>query len=148
ESANRIKNKSTAPWTKETGLPSVWILGMYNPSPDMRVIIPFDPKATGEIVNDRYFGKVPADRLSVHETEGYLVFKCDGKHRSKIGVGPLRAKKMLGSYSASAKLLTIVAFDKRDDGTLDYVNSMWEMQKEPYRGDAVNSYNDGPTEPG
>jgi hypothetical protein len=25
---------------------------------------------------------------------------------------------------------------------------MWEEQKEPYGGDIVNSYNDGPTEPG
>ena len=29
-----------------------------------------------------------------------------------------------------------------------YVNSMWEMQKDPSGGDVVNSYNDGPTEPG
>ncbi|MET0594867.1 MAG: DUF6786 family protein, partial [Polyangiaceae bacterium] len=27
-------------------------------------------------------------------------------------------------------------------------NSMWEQQKEPYKGDVINSYNDGPTEPG
>ena len=25
---------------------------------------------------------------------------------------------------------------------------MWETQKDPYGGDVVNSYNDGPTEPG
>jgi hypothetical protein len=25
---------------------------------------------------------------------------------------------------------------------------MWEIQKEPYRGDAINSYNDGPPAPG
>jgi len=25
---------------------------------------------------------------------------------------------------------------------------MWETQKEPYRGDALNSYNDGPLGPG
>jgi len=31
---------------------------------------------------------------------------------------------------------------------LDYVNSMWEIQEEPYKGDAINSYNDGPAEPG
>ena len=30
----------------------------------------------------------------------------------------------------------------------DSVNSMWELQDEPYRGDVVNSYNDGPPEPG
>jgi len=28
------------------------------------------------------------------------------------------------------------------------VNSMWELQKQPYAGDAVNSYNDGPPAPG
>ena len=25
---------------------------------------------------------------------------------------------------------------------------MWELQDEPYKGDVVNSYNDGPPEPG
>jgi hypothetical protein len=25
---------------------------------------------------------------------------------------------------------------------------MWELQKQPYGGDVVNSYNDGPAEPG
>ena len=25
-----------------------------------------------------------------------------------------------------------------------YVNSKWEIQKEPYKGDVINSYNDGP----
>ncbi len=27
------------------------------------------------------------------------------------------------------------------------MNSMWELQEEPYRGDVVNSYNDGPSLP-
>jgi hypothetical protein len=25
-----------------------------------------------------------------------------------------------------------------------YVNSKWEIQKEPYKGDVINAYNDGP----
>ena len=29
-----------------------------------------------------------------------------------------------------------------------YVNSKWEMQKNPYSGDVLNSYNDGPLETG
>src|SRR5688500_5609175 len=29
-----------------------------------------------------------------------------------------------------------------------YVNSMWEIQREPYKGDVINSYNDGPPAPG
>jgi len=28
------------------------------------------------------------------------------------------------------------------------VNSMWEVQREPYKGDVINSYNDGPPAPG
>jgi hypothetical protein len=34
------------------------------------------------------------------------------------------------------------------ENTTSYVNSMWEIQKEPYAGDVINSYNDGPTTPG
>jgi len=29
-----------------------------------------------------------------------------------------------------------------------YVNSKWEIQKEPYKGDVINSYNDGPLRDG
>ena len=67
--------------------------------------------------------------------------------RGKIGLPPSRGRGVLGSYSASARLLTLVRYDK-PKGATDYVNSMWEAQKEPYGGDVVNSYNDGPTEPG
>jgi hypothetical protein len=147
ETENRITNTGKTPWTKETGLLSVWILGMYAPSGDAKVIVPFERDGTGEIVNDRYFGKVPAERLRVKNDAGVLVFSCDGKLRSKIGLGPSRAKERLGSYSPSAHLLTVVAYDK-PAGATEYVNSMWERQKAPYGGDVVNSYNDGPTEPG
>jgi hypothetical protein len=147
ETRNEITNVGHAPWTKEQGLPSIWILGMYAPSDDAHVVIPFDPNAPGDIVNDRYFGKVPPERLRIHSAEGFLSFTCDGKVRSKIGIGPARARSALGSYSASARLLTIVQYDKPARAT-SYVNSMWEDQKDPYGGDVVNSYNDGPTEPG
>ncbi len=32
----------------------------------------------------------------------------------------------------------------KPEGVLDYVNSMWQIQDQPFRGDVVNSYNDGP----
>jgi len=147
KTTNRLLNTGANAWTKDKGLLSVWILGMYNPSPDTRVVIPFDPKGQGEIVNDRYFGKVPPARLRIDEKAGVLLFSCDAEYRSKIGLGPSRARPFAGSYSASAKLLTIVEYDL-PSRTGDYVNSMWETQKEPFKGDVVNSYNDGPTEPG
>jgi hypothetical protein len=145
--SNTIANKGSAAWTQEGGLLSVWILGMFAPVPGTEVVVPFETKAPGEIVNDRYFGKVPSDRLTVNEGRGFLRFKCDGQYRSKIGLGPSRAKPALGSYSDDSGLLTIVLYTK-PEGATRYVNSMWEIQKEPYGGDVVNSYNDGPTEPG
>jgi hypothetical protein len=148
ESTNKVTNTGEKAWEKETGLLSIWILGMFNPSPATTVVIPFKAgpeDKLGAAVNDAYFGKVPADRLVVKD--GVLFFSGDGQYRSKIGLSPLRAKPMLGSYDAVNQVLTIVQYNK-PRGTMDYVNSMWELQDEPFKGDAVNSYNDGPPEPG
>ncbi len=147
ETVNQITNKGKKAWTKNEGLLSIWILAMFNPSPDSTVVVPFNKDAQGEIVNDRYFGVVPSERLHVFADQGFLTFRGDGLLRSKIGLGPARAKPWLGSYSETATLLTLIDYDK-PDGAKDYVNSMWEKQKEPYAGDVVNSYNDGPVEPG
>ena len=150
QTVNKITNVGAATWKKEGGLPSIWILAMYAPAADGRAIVPFRtdaPKGT-PIVNDADFGKVPAERLTIREDKGFLSFVVDGKHRSKIGLGPKRAKNVLGSYSAEAKLLTVVQYDPGPQATKPYVNSMWERQREPYGGDVVNSYNDGPPAPG
>jgi hypothetical protein len=145
--SNKLTNAGSNAWSEPSGLLSIWILGMFAPVPGTQVIIPFEKSASGEVVNDRYFGKVAPDRLQIHEQQGYLLFRADGKSRGKIGLGPARAKSALGSYSDSAKLLTLVLYD-RPKGATRYVNSMWEHQSNPYAGDVVNSYNDGPPAPG
>jgi hypothetical protein len=148
ESQNKMTNVGNKPWQKATGLLSIWILGMFNPSPETTVVIPFNtgPEARlGPIVNDTYFGKVPAERLVVKD--GVMFFSGDGQYRSKIGLSPRRAKDVCGSYDAANGVLTIVQYNK-PLGVVDYVNSMWELQEHPYRGDTINSYNDGPPEPG
>ena len=148
ETVNTLTNTGASAWTKETGLLSIWILGMFRPSPKTTVVVPFvsgDEATRGPKVNDTYFGKVPEDRLRV--TDDVLFFRGDGQHRSKIGVSPRRAKPVAGSYDAGGRVLTIVQFNQ-PQGATDYVNSMWEMQDAPFAGDAVNSYNDGPPEPG
>jgi hypothetical protein len=156
ESANKMTNTGTKAWEKETGLLSIWILGMFNPSPATTIVVPFNAgpqDQLGPIVNDAYFGKVPADRLVVKAGpeqgpgQGVLFFSGDGQYRSKIGLSPQRAKPVLGSYDSLNQVLTIVQYNKPDD-VLDYVNSMWQLQDQPYRGDVVNSYNDGPAQPG
>ena len=144
QSNNKITNTGKMAWDKQTGLLSIWILGMFNPSPTTTVVIPFrqgPEENLGPIANDVYFGKVPPERLIMEE--GVVYFKGDGKYRSKIGLSPKRAKSVLGSYDASNKVLTLVQYNK-PEGVTDYVNSMWEIQKHPYEGDVVNSYNDGP----
>lgn len=147
ETENRITNKGTEPWRKETGLLSIWILGMFNPSPATTIVIPFVPgpeEELGPLVNDAYFGTVPEDRLAVHDD--VIFFRGDGAYRSKIGVGPERATPVLGSYAADKQVLTLVQYSQ-PSGPARYVNSMWEVQQEPYKGDVVNAYNDGPPAP-
>ncbi len=148
ESDNNIRNAGDKPWTREGGTLSIWILCMYNPSPATTVVIPYvdgPEDQLGPVVNDAYFGKVPPDRLKTKG--GIIFFKCDGLKRGKIGLSPKRAKPMMGSYDAANKVLTLATYTK-PDGVTDYVNSMWEIQKEPFKGDVVNSYNDGPTPAG
>jgi hypothetical protein len=148
ESTNKMTNTGDKAWKKETGLLSIWILGMFNPSPRTTIVVPFKtgPESRlGPAVNDAYFGKVPSERLIVKD--GVLFFSGDGQYRSKIGLSPQRAKPTLGSYDAVNKVLTIVQYNQ-PEGVTDYVNSMWELQDEPFKGDTVNSYNDGPPEPG
>lgn len=146
-SENKLTNKGRDAWQEASGLLSVWILGMFAPVPGTQVIVPFETTASGPIVNDAYFGKVPSERLQVNEAKGFLAFRADGQYRSKIGLGPARAKRALGSYSEPAQLLTLVLYTK-PGGVTRYVNSMWERQTAPYAGDVINSYNDGPPAPG
>ncbi len=148
ESVNTVANAGREAWAPASGLVSIWILGMFTPSPDTTITIPFQPgpEAThGAVVNDAYFGKVPEDRLRVKEPVIY--FRGDGQYRSKIGLSPGRARPIAGSYDARGRVLTLVQYSGPVSGA-QYVNSMWELQREPYKGDVVNSYNDGPPAPG
>jgi hypothetical protein len=147
ESENRITNTGRTGWKKDTGLVSIWILGMYRPGPGTTVVIPFVPGSAterGPIVNDAYFGPIPKERLRI--ADGVLFFRADGKQRGKIGLPRPRARDVAGSYDPERHVLTIVKLTLPDAS--DYVNSMWARQPHPYAGDVVNSYNDGPLTPG
>ena len=141
ETNNQIRNTGDKAWKKEGGLLSIWLLGMMTPSAKTVVIIPFKgiPNAK-QYITDNYFGKIAPERLIVKDS--VLFFTCDGKSRGKIGLSPVVAGTLAASYDFERNVLTVVAFKVDKDGL--YVNSKWEMQKQPYRGDVVNSYNDGP----
>lgn len=147
ESVNTLVNTGTDPWTEQTGLLSVWMLSMFTPSPEVVVFIPFDSaveNATAEITSD-YFGPISSERLKVGKDVIY--FKADGKSRGKLGLSPRVSKGMCGSYDAQNRILTLLWYNK-PTGLLPYVNSKWGEQSNPFKGDALNAYNDGPVEDG
>jgi Family of unknown function (DUF6786) len=88
---------------------------------------------------------VPEGRLVVGKD--VLFFRGDGRSRGKIGIPPRRARPLCGTYDPERQLLTLVqlTFESPADA---YVNSMWENQADPFAGDVVNAYNDGPPAPG
>jgi hypothetical protein len=138
---NTISNKGSNDWAREKGLLSIWLLGMMTPTDNMVVIIPFHPRANAkDKITTNYFGEIPEERLQVKDS--VLFFTCDGKYRSKIGLPPEIAKPIAASFDFGKNVLTVIQFPVEKDSA--YVNSKWEIQKEPYRGDVVNSYNDGP----
>jgi len=143
QTTNTLTNIGKKAWEKETGLLSIWMLGMYNHSPNTTIMVPYvegTDEELGAIVNDTYFGKVPSDRLVIKDN--IIYFKGDGQYRSKIGLNPMRAKDITGSYDSKNGILTIVKYNQ-PKGIMDYVNSMWKIQNQPYRGDVINAYNDG-----
>jgi hypothetical protein len=148
ETDNKITNAGKNAWQKDTGLLSIWILGMFTPSPSATIVVPIKPgpeSSLGVKVTSDYFGRIPPERLVVKDD---VIFFCaDGKFRSKIGINPKRSKGVVGSYDADNKVLTVVQFNV-PAGVTDYVNSLWKLQDNPYGGDASNCYNDGPPAPG
>jgi hypothetical protein len=141
ETSNRITNTGSNDWTKRSGLLSIWLLGMYTPTPQTVVMIPFRPiPQAAKFITSDYFGVVPAGRLKIRDS--VLFFTCDGKYRSKIGVSPLIAKRLAASYDFLKNVLTLVIPEVHTDEP--YVNSKWALQEKPFEGDVINAYNDGP----
>jgi hypothetical protein len=143
ESNNSITNTGNTPWTKETGLLSIWILSMFNAGDKTTIAVPYkqgNEADLGKIVTDDYFGKVPVDRLKIKN--GFIFLNADANYRSKIGVSPNRALPILASFDGVNEVLTIAQFSL-PEYPAGYVNSLWEMQENPFDGDVVNAYNDG-----
>ena len=148
ESENKLTNLSKESMKKESGLLSLWVLGQFQSTPRTTVVLPFMPGPESELgvkVTTDYFGDVPEDRILIGED--FVFFKGDSNWRSKLGLSPLRAKSILGSYDAQNGVLTIAQYNK-PSGPEMYVNSAWKIQEHPFSGDVVNTYNDGPAAPG
>jgi hypothetical protein len=137
---NTIINTGPFSWNKVLGAPCLWNLDMFAPSPKTVIVIPYNNHAKGEIATTDYFGQIPPNRLKY--TDSVILFKADGKSRGKLGLPPNRAKNRIGSYDPQNNVLTIALFDVNPKGV--YLNQEWRTDKDPFSGDVVNAYNDGP----
>ncbi len=146
-SDNQLTNVGARAWTEQTGLISIWSLGMFVPADDTWVIAPFERSGQGPIVSSDYFGALPSERLQVDEGRGVVLFLADGKYRSKIGLSQARSRPVAASYTRSERRLSIIRYSL-PAGPRPYVNSKWETQAEPFAGDLFNSYNHGTLEAG
>lgn len=138
KTANTITNTGKEAWTEKTGMPCIWMLDMFNPSPSTVIVIPH--KEGDKVATTDYFGEIPSNRIKIDT--GTLFFKADGKSRGKLGIHPAYAKPRAGSYDALNKVLTLTIFDVDPSGK--YLNQEWKTTKPAFSGDAVNAYNDGP----
>jgi hypothetical protein len=145
-SDNSIWNMGSATMTLDSGLVSIWILSMFTPSKNTVVIAPVVKEATGPVVIDDYFGKVPASRLVYDEAQGAVAFKADGKQRGKIGLPPERARDVVASMDFEKGILTVMKFSRPTGGK--YLKNSWQKHDDVFGGDVVNGYNDGPPGPG
>jgi len=140
---NIITNDGKSAWTEATGMPCIWMLDMFTPSPATVIVVPYKNLSGApfnKVVTSDYFGQIPPDRLK--HNDNMLFLKADGKSRGKLGVAPTYAKPFAGSYDPQHKVLTIIMFDL--DSSAKYLNQEWNTTKPSFSGDAVNSYNDGP----
>lgn len=140
KTTNTLTNTSDQEWNQKTGAPCMWNLDMFTPTPATVIVIPYENEAEGKVATTDYFGEIPADRIKMEN--GTLFFKADGLSRGKLGIPPARVKPVAGSYAADEGVLTITFFDFSKDGI--YLNQEWTTEKDPFTGDAVNAYNDGP----
>jgi len=140
QTINTLQNTGDFAWDKQTGAPCMWSLNMFTPTPETVILIPYKEKGEGKVATTDYFGEIDADRIAMED--GMLYFKADGLSRGKLGIPPQRVKPVAGSYASDEGVLTITLFDV--DSAATYLNQEWTTEKDPFQGDAMNAYNDGP----
>jgi hypothetical protein len=141
KSENALENKAQLPWKRNTGLLNIWILGLFKPGTNRWVIIPTLP---GAVMNQNYFKADLRNRLI--ERSEFSLLRVDGKHKAKIGLSPKSDKNVLGSFDFETNTLTVVQYET--DKSQVFLNSEWNIQENPFEGDVLNVYNDGPDENG
>ena len=120
---NRKGNKLAGPWNR---------------------VRPAHPMQCGRMIGKTVQKRRDGSRI---KENGIIYFKIDGLYRSKLGLPASRATDICGSYDSSKGVLTILWCSLPETPSV-YVNGQWGPQEDPFAGDVINSYNDGPVEDG
>jgi len=144
---------------KEDGLLSIWGLSQFPTSENTFNGIPILEGPENELGRrvSTYpsFGALGPDQLvTIKGTDivtgkdvSVHVFKGHGQQRRKMGVTPARALQVAANWSADTGIFNLLKYNKPRAG-VGHINSDWGPQENPFDGDEVNSFNDGPGDKG
>ncbi|WP_440876045.1 DUF6786 family protein [Thalassotalea sp. PLHSN55] len=137
-SNNRLTNLGKD-WRADTGLLSIWILGMFQGTDNSWAIAPLNQEVSQKGQIHTYLNTINNDYLKQHDEAVY--FKVDGKFRAKLGVPKTITKDRIASYSPELNRLTVVLFSFTNqpnypialesdvpDGTLGDVSNFYNHQ--------------------
>lgn len=139
ESRNVLTNIGAKRWNKSLGLPAIWSAGMFEGNDQTWAIIPLSHDQEADKLY-KYFGELDQDRVRVVKDK--LFFKVDGRYRSKIGVPWDLSTGLFGCVDLIQTRITIVQHSVTTDGL--YFNSHVSVQDDPYQGEAISVFNNGP----
>jgi hypothetical protein len=139
ETGNQLVNTGLDPWNDTTGIPCLWVLDMFPPSPHTTVIIPYMHR----------FQNPPTPVISARSQRtgsGWTAGSFISKPMARQGANSASALLLQKILRAVTMPITIYSLlhglpliIKRPTSTRN-----GEPRKEFFQGDAVNAYNDGP----
>lgn len=138
QTAHRLQNTDSVQWKKDSGLASIWSLSTFKGTDRSVTFIPIKGHSGKPVF--QYMGKPGNDRFVVHDN--VVWYRTDGKFRSKIGIPPNLSKGLFGNYQPEINMLRIIQFQQSGDSL--YFNSNVFEQRNPYDGEAIAVYNNGP----
>jgi hypothetical protein len=148
QTENTVTNTG-AGWARTGGTLAIWCLGQFLEHRRLSIIVPAHPATDSEsspATVDEYFkdfcigGVFPSVRRV--DWGEFVLLRADGKVRGKVGIKRDRATGRLGSYNPDDTHLIIVDHDFYPE--LEYTSGYWRQYENPFDGDALSVYIDGP----
>jgi hypothetical protein len=151
QSESSLTNIGAKSFSRETGALAHWHFGQFLPGDRVIVVIPYcsgdhtDPPIRKDYFKDFCVGgAMPPNRYQILNNS--VLFKANGRVRTKIGQNRSRATGLLGSYNLQTDEMILMDYDFYPQ--LEYAASYWYEQPQPYHGDVISFSAEGPDRPG